>query len=199
MFFASRTSGNVDELQEFAKELFGDVAVVACGADTAVIARGTAISTSTSDPVQRYLAHATIRTTLGRELSIYSIRLQPPQIDMNILNAECWAAHNNDRVSRREQLQRAVDEYRELPEDQVVLFGGDFNVTAHDGSLGPLRTRLRDAFRTAGVGFGNTATNDLPLFRIDQLWHSPKLKPLLITAVKSSYSDHRIVVGVFGW
>ncbi|HNS32222.1 MAG TPA: hypothetical protein PKN36_04520 [bacterium] len=44
------------------------------------------------------------------------------------------------------------------------------------------------------VGVGNTILNDIPLLRIDQIWVSMNFRTLQSFAVKSSISDHKMVV-----
>jgi endonuclease/exonuclease/phosphatase (EEP) superfamily protein YafD len=54
--------------------------------------------------------------------------------------------------------------------------------------------RLRDAFREAGAGWQNTATNDFPLLRFDQVWVSEHWRVNRLSVKKSEHSDHRTVV-----
>jgi len=85
----------------------------------------------------------------------------------------------------------------EIPTDRssrLIIFGGDFNVPANDGCLAPLHDRLTDAFSLGGIGWGHTALNDVPLFRIDQIWVSRNLSVKSVRAYRSKNSDHRMVV-----
>jgi endonuclease/exonuclease/phosphatase (EEP) superfamily protein YafD len=119
------------------------------------------------------------------------------QRNADLFSIECWQAHQKDRQNRRRQLQKAIEELDGIPSDRKIILGGDFNVSAHDGSLRILNRRLTDSFIQAGFGNGNTATNWIPLFRIDQVWCSKAIKPSIVTAKKSKLSDHRIVIAVF--
>ncbi len=78
--------------------------------------------------------------------------------------------------------------------DGPLLVGGDFNAPAGDAIYRLLRPRLRDAFAVAGRGWGNTALNDIPVSRIDQVWASDAFRPTAVTARRTAYSDHRMVV-----
>ena len=44
---------------------------------------------------------------------------------------------------------------------------------------------------------GGTAINEYPFVRIDQIWHTDKLRPAVVWAKKSNSSDHRIVISDF--
>ena len=57
-----------------------------------------------------------------------------------------------------------------------------------------LTPRLRDPFREAGRGWGDTITNDLPFLRIDQVWVSREFRPVSVVARRTRRSDHRMVV-----
>ncbi len=188
---------DLNDLRELADELCGSGSILACGSDTAVIARGTLISDGTSDSTNQFLSHARIRLQDGKTVALYSIRLQPPVIDTDLLSLECWQAHGRDRVARRKQLRKAIAEFTDAPVDAPIIFGGDFNVPAHDGSLNELQKSLYDGFSQGGWGIGNTAINTLPLFRVDQIWCSRSIRTEFASAIKSKYSDHRIVVGYY--
>lgn len=188
---------DLNDLRELADELCGSGSILVYGSDTAVIARGTLISDGTSDSTHRFLSHARIRLQNGRTLALYSIHLQPPVIDTDLLSLECWRAHGLDRVARRKQLSKAIAELSKAPVDAPIIIGGDFNVPAHDGSLNELRNSLYDGFSQGGWGIGNSAINTLPLFRVDQIWCSRSIGTEFVSAIRSKYSDHRIVIGYY--
>ena len=87
-----------------------------------------------------------------------------------------------------------MDSVRETPLSAHLIVGGDFNAPPRDAALTPLRPRLFDTFTEAGRGWGNTGTNDYPLFRVDQIWASRGFKAESVTAHKTIHSDHRMVV-----
>lgn len=72
--------------------------------------------------------------------------------------------------------------------------GRDFNPPPHDDALASLRSRLSDAFLTAGFGWEATGTNESPRFQVDQVWMSNSLQPVFVLVQKSLYSDHRLVI-----
>ena len=63
-----------------------------------------------------------------------------------------------------------------------------------DRSLRPITAFLQDGFGEAGIGWGNTITNNLPVHRIDQIWISQGLRALAVSARRTRHSDHRMVV-----
>ena len=72
--------------------------------------------------------------------------------------------------------------------------GGDFNAPAGDAIFELLYPNLRDAFGEAGVGWGNTITNDYPFLRIDQVWVSHHFQVQRVISRKTAFSDHRMVI-----
>lgn len=105
-----------------------------------------------------------------------------------------WDDHRNKRVEHREQIQEIMQHLQNGSTSNELIVGGDFNSPPYDKALVPLRTRLSDGFQVAGRGWGATGTNDYPLFRVDQIWVSNGLHTESVTAQKTQYSDHRMVV-----
>src|SRR6185369_1839749 len=84
-----------------------------------------------------------------------------------------------------------------VPKERPILMGGDCNAPSGDGALHVWFARLHDAFDVAGLGWGATVLNGLPVLRFDQLWCSDNLEAIAVWSVKTQYSDHRLVVGDF--
>jgi len=76
----------------------------------------------------------------------------------------------------------------------AVCYLGDFNAPPDDAVFRLLRPRFADAYRRAGVGWGNTIVNDYPVLRIDQIWVSDQFSPRLVYARATEHSDHRMVI-----
>lgn len=180
------------DLQNFADELFVKRGHVLLGADNTILSRFPIevipVVGSTN------WVHARVKLPSGNFVRVISLRLKPPVIDIDLHSAACWRAHFEDRVLRRESIQSIRDQIESVPSEEQLIVGGDFNVPAFDGCLSPLRDRLIDAFSVAGRGWGNTVLNDLPLFRIDQIWISNEFHCDSVRAFKSRNSDHRLVV-----
>lgn len=187
-------SPTAEETEEFARELFGGSAAIAYGPDTAIITRGKLVQIPLPKPVNIFMTLASIQFQFGQPIQVSSIRLRPPVIEGNLLTLDCWKKHREDRKSRRSQLAKALEQIDNIHSEQPVIFGGDFNVSANDGCLDLMHTHLNDVFTKSGRGWGHTAINDIPLFRVDQIWASSHFKPISTVARKTIYSDHRMVI-----
>ncbi len=135
-------------------------------------------------------------TSLRRPEAITVVNAHIP---LPALQAKLWrraAWHRSGEAwEKRAALMRRVAGYvtREAPRGPLLL-GGDFNAPGRDPLYRLLPPTLRDAFAEAGVGWPHTWSNGRPLSRIDQIWLSPSLEPLVLRVVPSRQSDHRLVV-----
>lgn len=71
-----------------------------------------------------------------------------------------------------------------------VLVMGDFNDTPQSYAYRKIRKGLKDSFRKAGKGFGNTYAGELPSFRIDYILTGPPIEAYAFRRVKKDCSDH---------
>ena len=76
-------------------------------------------------------------------------------------------------------------------DDDLVIFGGDFNDVPQSYTYHTISNKLTDSFLSAkGGGFGNTyARGPLPL-RIDYLFHSNNLRSKNYQVIEKKLSDH---------
>jgi endonuclease/exonuclease/phosphatase (EEP) superfamily protein YafD len=88
-----------------------------------------------------------------------------------------------------ERLFQIVDAYSEKP----LLVIGDFNTPADSSYFDRLRTRLTNAFETAGRATAQLAHAG-PVVQLDHIWTNKHLQALHCDHVTSLYSDHRAVV-----
>lgn len=189
------TPSRLDDLKILANDLFGEEASILLGSDTTIIVGGTIEEIVLPDRSQnQFMVHARVTTRTGIVTHVFSTRLIPPVIDTDLLTASCWRDHYNDRLSRRTQVSKIAEQIATIPTNEAIIVGGDFNVPANDGCLRFLRERLSDTFNRGGIGWGHTATNQIPLFRVDQIWASKHFRPFAVTAIRTKYSDHRMVV-----
>ncbi len=176
---------NPESVRVLAEKLYGSRDDCVLGLDTAVLAPNL-----TSMPLPRSLQRYAVVVQTPQGI-VASVRLTPSILRVDFGNSECWKAHTENRQTRRAEL-RAVAQ--QLPREGALLLGGDLNAPAGDGIFTELTAlKLQDAWPLAGLGWGNTIANDLPIHRIDQLWlreHSAKA----LIAVKTQYSDHRMLV-----
>ncbi|WP_309707769.1 endonuclease/exonuclease/phosphatase family protein [Armatimonas sp.] len=174
-----------ESVRALAENLYGSRDACVLGLDTAVLSRNL-----TAVPLPRTLQrYATVAKT--PQGTIASVRLTPSILRVDFWSSNCWQAHTENRQARRAEL-RAVAEV--LPRNGALLVGGDLNAPAGDGVFTELiALKLQDAWPLAGLDWGNTIANDLPIHRIDQLWlreHSPRA----LIAVKTQNSDHRMLI-----
>ena len=174
-----------ESVRALAEKLYGSRDACVMGLDTAVLSRNlTAVPLPRE--LQRYAVVA--QTPQG---TIASVRLTPSILRVDFWSPECWKAHTENRQARRAELRAVVEQ---LPRSGALLVGGDLNAPAGDGVFSELSAlKMQDAWPLAGLGWGNTIANDLPIHRIDQLWlreHAPRA----LIAVKTQNSDHRMLI-----
>ena len=182
------------EVTAIARSLFGKDAGVAWGPDCSIIARATVEQVPLPRNLRGVCTEARVVLRRGLEAEVFSIRLQPPIFRLDIWSSANWRAQRELRIVHRAELRRVAQRIRRLSPGVAIIAGGDFNAPAGDGALTPFRPRLRDTFRDAGVGWGDTVLNDTPVLRFDQVWASEELSPVSVTAVRTLNSDHRMVV-----
>jgi len=89
---------------------------------------------------------------------------------------------------RAEQAQMISNYIIDSPFPVVLM--GDFNDTPQSYAYRKIKRTLKDAFRKAGSGFGNTYAGELPSFRIDYIMYSQPLVPYQFERIKNDFSDH---------
>ncbi|MGV3724985.1 MAG: endonuclease/exonuclease/phosphatase family protein [Actinomycetota bacterium] len=179
-------------VEAVARRLYGPGAGIVLGLDTAVIARRAAAVGSPRK--RRYFVLARVTMPDAGAVDVVSLRLTPPLVRMDLWSPDCWRAQRENREARRAEMTELLDDLAALHEDTPRIMGGDFNAPAGDAVPRMLAPRLRDSFREAGQGWGNTALNDIPVTRIDQVWISRHFRARGVIARKTVHSDHRIVV-----
>jgi len=71
-----------------------------------------------------------------------------------------------------------------------IILCGDFNDVPGSYSYRTVRKGLKDAWVENGKGWGNTFHENLFLFRIDFIMHSPNIRSTQVKVDKVNYSDH---------
>jgi vancomycin resistance protein VanJ len=182
------------KLREMATTLVGPEAESLCGPDVSIIARGRLTPVPLPVPWDVPYAHARVELPSGVTAEVIVVRLQPYKIRADVWSPECWREQYAQRLQQRRQFEWLVQYIETIPRDVPLIVGGDFNLPAHDRMLNLLRPRLRDTFRTAGIGWGDTLDNDVPFLRIDQVWVSEHFRAASVVARRTTNSDHRMVV-----
>lgn len=182
------------EVETLAQQLFGDNGMVVQTADTAILSRGYVGQIDLPPTSRTFMTAAQVQLPSGLEMQVVSVHLLSPATGINLFSRSCWKEHSEDRKLRRERVDRIAEQVKSVSTIVPVILGGDFNVSAADGALRPLKPWLRDSFSEAGIGWGNTAPGNLPLWRIDQIWVSRHFSVNVVFSRKTEHSDHWMVI-----
>jgi hypothetical protein len=180
-------------VQKLGAQLFGAEAAEWTGLDDALVARGTLSPRTLPRGTSHFVAARARLEGIGK-VEVVSLRLIPPVVRFDLWSPSCWRDYSVNRQLRREQLREVDDYLATIPLTTPVILGGDFNAPAGDAIFRLLRPRFHDAFTEGGVSWGNTALNDIPVSRIDQIWVSRHFHARAVWARRTVNSDHRMVV-----
>lgn len=177
-------------LRDVSNQLFGTSTGLLAGIDSSILSR---------HPIQPLAATSNytigkITLKAGQEMIVVSLRLTPPPFRSDLWNPACWRAYHDQRILQRDELKQLRLRLEELPPDLPLIVGGDFNANPRDPIFHELPAKLCDAFVSAGVGWGNTITNEAPFLRIDQIWVDHHFQPVRVIATRAENTDHRAVV-----
>ena len=162
------------------------------GYDGAILAKGevTPLPVPRSARSFMTLAQVTLRDTA---MVVMSTRFVLPYCEPDLWRVGAWRSAREVHAVRVEQMDAVVARLAQ-EQDAPIILGGDFNTPVGDSLYRKLRPKFHDAFREAGVGFGNTIINDIPLSRIDQIWLTDHFAATATVARKTEHSDHRMVI-----
>ena len=79
-----------------------------------------------------------------------------------------------------------------------VIVCGDFNDTPSSYTYHKIANGLMDSFRESGSGFGKTYAGLFPSFRIDYIFHDPRLKSFNYETHNQKLSDHYAISCLIG-
>ena len=177
-------------LREVGQTMLGDNSGLLAGVDASILSR------APLEPVASSVNYTIgkLRVKPGQEVLVVSLRLTPPPFRADLWNPDCWRAYRDQRIHQRDELRQLSRRLAELPADLPLIVGGDFNVNPSDPIFRELPANLRDAFTSAGVGWGNTITNEAPFLRIDQVWVNDFFESVQVFAAVASDTDHRLVL-----
>lgn len=181
-----------EQLRPLTRELFGADGTYLSGGDVSILARGP-LHPKFADNRSDFI-HAEFDMPTDGHVNVVSVRLAPPVYRLDFWSPAFWVEHHNKRFEHRQQILDLWQHIKGNPTPSLWIVGGDFNAPPYDAALAPLHTQLVDTFRQAGHGWGSTGTNQFPLFRVDQIWVSQGFQVESAKAIKTVYSDHRMVV-----
>ena len=99
-------------------------------------------------------------------------------------------------VKRAEQVDQISEHIAKCPYQIIVC--GDFNDTPVSYAYHNISHGLTDAYYEAGKGLAKTYNGNLPMLRIDFIFHSPQLKSYDFRIPEVDLSDHFPVVCMIG-
>jgi len=174
------------------KKLYGNNGGYVWNYDCAIVADGK-VQEVPFGKHSSFFTAARVTTRDGQVIGVVCIHLVVPPYHYNPFSRVSWISQAQHRRNQLEQMRVVREFIDQIPPSIPLLVGGDFIAAAGDPVYRPLSPRLRDTFRSAGVGWGDTLINAMPIHRIDQVWVSDAFKPMRVEAVKSIHSDHRMV------
>jgi len=181
-----------ESLERLSQKLFGDDGVFLYGGDVSILAKGK-IQSKFANRASHFV-HAEVELPNGLITDVVSLRLAAPVSRLDFWTAGFWQDHRQRRMEHRQQIVDIMQHIKSVATSDHLIVGGDFNSPPNDDALVPLQQRLFDTFRKTGQGWGATGTNDYPIFRVDQIWVSKGFYVESVTAQKTVFSDHRMVV-----
>ena len=184
------------EVKAFAQRIFGDKGSAIVGADASIVVPGKltvhGLPTGTSDFVC-----GEWESGFGK-LEVVSLRLTPPVMRIDLFKSEARQEFSKNRRTRRDEVNELAAKLSKMGVQPDIL-GGDFNTPPDPNVQFAVVDGLMDSFAEAGRGYGATCVNPYPcVVRIDQIWHSSKLKCVNSWVVKTEHSDHRMLVADYG-
>jgi len=182
-----------DSLTAIADQLFGvDRAVVTNGSN-AILARGEFLATL-SEPDSNTI-HARLRTPTGTIVDITNLHLEPCLPSLGMWRPGTWEKLIAARLENRKLVRAYLGENEITSGKTGRIVCGGFATPPGDDVFRPLATAgLIDSFDAAGMGWGNTYSDDYAILRTDQIWISESLIPTEVTTRRAAGSEHRTVV-----
>jgi vancomycin resistance protein VanJ len=182
------------KLEALRAKLVGDTGELYKRPDVSILARGKIMPMPITEPWDIPFSHVKIELASGKSLEVIGVRLRPYDIAIDIWSPECWRKQHENRKMQRHQVEWLAQRIASVSDDAPLIVGGDFNMPGRDKMLNLLKPRLRDSFRQAGTGLGNTMANNIPILRIDKVWVSEHFRAASVIARRTIHSDHRMVV-----
>ncbi len=182
------------ELEKFKTRLFGKAeSEWVGGPECSIVARGRIHNPITGWQPASVLG--TVEFSPGKFIEVACVHLKGAETTVKLWRKEAWLSHYYNRQSRRVELSRLLGVQGFMSRQHPAIIGGDFNAPAGDAVFDLLRdSGFRDAIAEAASGWPDTYPNAAPMLRIDHLWVNPLITPVRAAAVKTLYSDHRMVV-----
>jgi len=119
-----------------------------------------------------------------------AIRVRVRGHDVTVLQVDINGTPYASRARALDRLGAIVRKHR----GEDVILVGDFNTPLESPLLAPLRRELTESFEAVGSGYAATWPRPWAVLSLDQVWTSPKLRPVACEHITSWRSDHRAVI-----
>lgn len=192
-------SSSSQVLREIAQQLYGGdpAGHFAGGFECGLITRGRILKMVSGNFAHSLLATIQLgKDSAGQDIvvEVACVHLQGAETDIKPTR-ETLSKHALNRLKRRAELQEVLTIQTLISGQRPSVIAGDFNAPQGDAIFRLLSSAgFTDAFAAAGAGWPDTFPNSAPMLRIDQQWSNRRLKPLRGRTVRSTHSDHRMVV-----
>lgn len=156
---------------------------------------------------------ADLKIMKDKIIRFYTLHLKSSHLDRDAIDAvaagkvrekETWFGiwglinvykdHASARVTQSEKILAHIQ-----TSPYPVVVGGDFNEPPTSYVYHQFNAQLKDAFRSAGSGFGSTYAGKIPLMKIDYLFYDPRLRILEHKIERKPFSDHYPVRTRLAW
>ena len=176
------------------------------GKRIAILSRYPVIASGTIEfsSVNHLAIWADLEVGKNKIIRSYTLHLQSSYLDRDAIEAvaagkvrekETWfgaweliKVYKKHASARVKQAEKILEHIQKSPYPVVV--GGDFNEPPTSYVYHQFNRQLKDAFRSAGRGFGSTYAGKIPLMKIDFLFYDPRLRILKHEIERKPFSDH---------
>ncbi len=174
-------------------ELFGDDYSLLMNRSNAIIGKGKFIADIKEN--ESSTLHARLSHPSKKIFDITTVDLSYCVPRMDMWKPKVWKQLTEVRIQNRRLIRGYLGENRIKKNNVIRVFTGGFNTPPGDDVFRPLITNaLNDVFVEAGLSWGNTYPSDYPNLRLDQIWVSDELEPLMARAKLNPDAFHRTVV-----
>ena len=182
-----------EKIQDLSEHLFGMDGAYILTKENAILAHGEFLDTL-EDP-ENLSIHARLRRKDGFLIDITSLQLPSSIPSPYLWHPETSRHLTALRKENRHRVRGCLGENPMTRPNTARIVAGGFNTPPGDDIFRPLESNeMRDAFKLAGRGWGNTFKAKYPLLRFDQIWVSDNLIPVNTYTESLPGSEHRAVV-----
>lgn len=184
------------KLIDLTSELFGPKGSFVRSEGSAIISLGqlnnTFIDESTGSLV------ATLERPGGESINVANLNLPTAIPRFDLWESDCWKELVERRRSNRRTVRNLLSQLSNRGENRPRIVAGSFGAPPSDDIFRLLRNGgMKDSFRQAGFGWGNTYSKRFRFIRSDQVWGTVPYLPERSETISTELSHHLGVVSDF--